>query len=121
MVMIVKPERSRFIRASSWEKGGGNGRKCRMAAGQTQPPVSRVPIGNQNGSAGPFPFAELTVLAYLLFFLFGVGVGIISGLFGIGGGIVLVPGLMLLFQFTQQEAQGTSLAAMIPPIGIFAA
>ena len=56
-----------------------------------------------------------------LLFLFGVAIGIISGLFGIGGGIVLVPGLMLLFRFTQQEAQGTSLAAMIPPIGIFAA
>src|SRR5206468_10158505 len=40
---------------------------------------------------------------------------------GIGGGIILVPGLMLLFGFTQQEAQGTSLAALIPPIGIFAA
>lgn len=52
---------------------------------------------------------------------FGVGVGVLSGMLGIGGGIVLVPGLMLLFRFSQQEAQGTSLAAMIPPIGIFAA
>jgi uncharacterized membrane protein YfcA len=61
-------------------------------------------------------FAQLVPL-----FLFGIGVGVVSGLLGIGGGIVLVPGLMLLFQFTQQQAQGTSLAAMIPPIGIFAA
>lgn len=61
-------------------------------------------------------FAQLLPL-----FLFGIGVGVVSGLLGIGGGIVLVPGLMLLFQFTQQQAQGTSLAAMIPPIGIFAA
>ena len=57
----------------------------------------------------------------VLLFLFGVAVGVISGLFGIGGGIVLVPGLVLLFQFSQQEAQGTSLAAFIAPIGLFAA
>ena len=53
--------------------------------------------------------------------LFGVVVGILSGLLGIGGGIVLVPGLMLLFGFSQPEAQGTSLAVLIPPIGLFAA
>lgn len=58
---------------------------------------------------------------YLLLFLFGSGVGLLSGLLGIGGGIALVPGLMLLFGFSQPEAQGTSLAVMIPPIGIFAA
>jgi uncharacterized membrane protein YfcA len=54
-------------------------------------------------------------------FLFGLGVGALSGLLGIGGGIVLVPGLVLLFGLSQQEAQGTSLAALIPPIGLFAA
>ena len=54
-------------------------------------------------------------------FLLGIGVGVLSGLLGIGGGVVLVPGLMLLFGFTQPEAQGTSLAVLIPPIGLFAA
>lgn len=58
---------------------------------------------------------------YLLLFLFGSAIGIMSGLLGIGGGIALVPGLMLLFGFTQQQAQGTSLAVLVPPIGIFAA
>lgn len=57
----------------------------------------------------------------LLLAVFGVAVGVLSGLLGIGGGIVLVPGLMLLFGFSQPEAQGTSLAVMIPPIGLFAA
>lgn len=57
----------------------------------------------------------------LLLALFGVAVGILSGLLGIGGGIVLVPGLMLLFGLSQPEAQGTSLAVLIPPIGLFAA
>ena len=51
--------------------------------------------------------------------VFGVVVGLVSGALGIGGGVVLVPGLMLLFGFNQLEAQGTSLA--IVPIGIFAA
>jgi uncharacterized protein len=64
--------------------------------------------------------AEKTVF-YVQLLLFGACIGVISGLLGIGGGIILVPGLMLLFGFSQQEAQGTSLAAMIPPIGIFAA
>jgi uncharacterized protein len=58
---------------------------------------------------------------YLQLLAFGIFVGVISGMLGIGGGIVLVPGLMLLFGFTYPEACGTSLAAMVPPIGIFAA
>ena len=60
-------------------------------------------------------------MTYLLLFVFGIGVGVLGGLLGIGGGIALVPGLMLLFGFTQPEAQGTSLAVLIPPIGLFAA
>lgn len=51
----------------------------------------------------------------------GIGVGAISGLLGIGGAIVLVPVLMFAFGFSQQRAQGTSIGALIPPIGIFAA
>lgn len=57
----------------------------------------------------------------LFLLLFGLAVGVLSGLLGIGGGIALVPGLMFLFRMTQQQAQGTSLAVLIPPIGIFAA
>jgi uncharacterized membrane protein YfcA len=58
---------------------------------------------------------------WIALLLFGLVVGALSGLLGIGGGIVLVPGLVLLFGLSQQEAQGTSLAALIPPIGLFAA
>lgn len=60
-------------------------------------------------------------MIYFWLLLFGIAIGIFSGLLGIGGGILLVPGLMLLFGFSQPEAQGTSLAVLIPPIGIFAA
>jgi hypothetical protein len=43
-----------------------------------------------------------------------------SGLFGIGGGVLLVPLLVLLFAFAQHRAQGTSLIALIPPTGLLA-
>jgi hypothetical protein len=51
----------------------------------------------------------------------GLVVGAVSGLLGIGGAILLVPALMFIFGFSQQRAQGTSIGALIPPIGIFAA
>jgi len=58
----------------------------------------------------------------LLFFyaLLGLAAGILSGLIGIGGGILIVPVLTLFFHFSQHKAQGTSLAALLLPIGIFA-
>lgn len=54
--------------------------------------------------------------------VFGVACvcGIASGMFGIGGGVLLVPLLVLLFGFSQHRAQGTSLIALIPPTGILA-
>jgi len=58
---------------------------------------------------------------YIQLLLFGACIGVMSGMLGIGGGIILVPGLILLFGFSQQEAQGTSLAALSMPIFAFAA
>ena len=55
------------------------------------------------------------------FVLLGVVVGLLSGVLGLGGGIFLVPALIFLFEFSPQQAQGTSLAVLIPPIGLFAA
>ncbi len=46
--------------------------------------------------------------------------GIASGMFGIGGGVLLVPLLVLLFALSQHRAQGTSLIAMVPPTGVLA-
>lgn len=54
------------------------------------------------------------------FFLAGVAGGIASGLFGIGGGVVLIPIFGLLLAFDQHRAQGTSLVALIPPTGLLA-
>lgn len=46
--------------------------------------------------------------------------GLASGMFGIGGGVLLVPLLGLLFAYSQHRAQGTSLVALIPPTGSLA-
>jgi uncharacterized protein len=56
-----------------------------------------------------------------LYIIVGVFAGAISGLIGIGGGIVVVPCLIFIFGFSQHVAQGTTLAMLIPPIGILAA
>jgi len=57
----------------------------------------------------------------LLYLLLGLIAGILSGLVGIGGGIIIVPALVLFFGFSQHQAQGTTLALLVPPIGILAA
>lgn len=57
----------------------------------------------------------------LIFVLVGLFVGALSGLVGVGGGIVLVPILVLGFGFSQHMAQGTSTAMLLPPIGVLAA
>jgi len=51
----------------------------------------------------------------------GLAAGGLSGLVGVGGGVVLVPMLVLLFGFTQKSAQGTTLAMLTLPVGILAA
>ncbi len=57
----------------------------------------------------------------VLFMVLGLVAGVLSGLIGIGGGVIVVPALILLFGFTQHQAQGTTLALLVPPIGILAA
>jgi len=56
-----------------------------------------------------------------LLILLGVASGLSSGLIGIGGGIILVPALVFLFGLSQHQAQGTTLALLVPPIGLVAA
>ncbi len=52
--------------------------------------------------------------------LIGVGVGVFSGLIGVGGGVILVPILVYGFAMSQKMAQGTSLAMLLPPTGLLA-
>lgn len=53
--------------------------------------------------------------------ILGIVAGALAGLVGVGGGIVVVPALVYIFGFSQKLAQGTSLALLLPPIGIIAA
>jgi uncharacterized membrane protein YfcA len=61
------------------------------------------------------------MLSYLLFIVLGFFIGVFSGVVGLGGGIIMIPALVVLFGFSQHQAQGTTLAMMVPPIGIGAA
>lgn len=51
----------------------------------------------------------------------GLAAGVLSGLVGIGGGVLIVPALVLIFKMTQHQARGTTLALLVPPIGLLAA
>jgi uncharacterized membrane protein YfcA len=63
----------------------------------------------------------LSLIASLLIgLLIGGTAGILAGLFGIGGGIVIVPMLIFFLKFSPGKAIGTSLAAMLLPVGILA-
>ena len=55
-----------------------------------------------------------------LYLLLGLGVGVLSGLVGIGGGILIIPILIFGFRMSQHKAQGTSLGALLAPIGLLA-
>jgi len=57
----------------------------------------------------------------LILLSIGVVTGVMAGMLGIGGAVVMVPALVFIMGFSQQMAQGTSLAVMLPPIGIIAA
>lgn len=61
------------------------------------------------------------MLQIISFLVLGLFAGAFSGLVGVGGGVIIVPVLVFLFGFSQHQAQGTTLALLVPPIGIFAA
>jgi len=63
----------------------------------------------------------MSVSMLLMLLLIGVVTGVMAGMLGIGGAIIMIPAMVFLLGFSQQMAQGTSLAVMLPPIGIFAA
>jgi uncharacterized membrane protein YfcA len=67
-----------------------------------------------------YNFGGNGMLDVVIYIIIGTIAGTLSGLFGIGGGIVIIPALMFLKGFPQLKAQGTSLIAMLPPVGILA-
>lgn len=62
----------------------------------------------------------MTIATLLGLLLLGVAAGMLSSMVGIGGGILIVPVLVYFFAMSQKTAQGTSLALLLPPVGIFA-
>jgi uncharacterized protein len=55
-------------------------------------------------------------MQYVYLAFIGIGAGLLSGLVGVGGGIILVPGLVLLLGYSQLQAQGTSLGVLVLPV-----
>lgn len=63
----------------------------------------------------------MTTTTLVLLVISGLAIGMLGGTLGIGGGVLIVPVLVFLLGFKQQEAVGTSVAVLLPPIGLFAA
>jgi len=61
---------------------------------------------------------SVQVIGILL--LIGLAAGIFGGMVGLGGGVIMIPALIYFLGMSQIEAQGTSLAVMLPPVGLFA-
>jgi uncharacterized protein len=63
----------------------------------------------------------MTITTFIILVLIGLVAGVFSGMIGIGGAIIIIPALIFLLNLDQHTAQGTSLAIMLPPIGLLAA
>ena len=60
-------------------------------------------------------------MTIVIFLVIGLGAGVLSGLFGIGGGIVIVPALIFIARFAPVAATGTSIGALLLPVGALGA
>jgi uncharacterized membrane protein YfcA len=60
----------------------------------------------------------MTLTTFIILIVIGLFAGMLSGLVGVGGGIIIVPALVFFLAFTQKEAQGTSLGILLLPVGI---
>jgi len=63
---------------------------------------------------------KMTGQIVILLIIIGLSAGVLSGLIGVGGGIIMVPALIYVLGFSQQQAQGTSLGLLLLPVGILA-
>lgn len=64
---------------------------------------------------------KMTTSIILILIAIGIITGVMAGMLGIGGAIIMIPALVFLLGISQVTAQGTSLAVMLPPVGIIAA
>lgn len=63
----------------------------------------------------------MSILTIILLISIGLLAGFLGGLVGVGGGIIIIPLLIMMLGLTQHQAQGTAIFTMLPPIGILAA
>jgi uncharacterized protein len=97
-------------------------RQARFGAGAaTLAGGVRLRAGRLSGDRQAKGRVEPVGTAMLAFVVVGIVVGVFSGLVGIGGGILLVPILVFAFGLSQHQAQGTTLALLVPPIGLLGA
>jgi uncharacterized membrane protein YfcA len=64
---------------------------------------------------------KMSTSMILILIVIGILTGVMAGMLGIGGAIIMIPALVFVLGISQQTAQGTSLAVMLPPVGIIAA
>lgn len=81
----------------------------RFSSGSAQPPASEPSPEPQNNSP---------ITSWWVFVLIGLAGGFLSGLFGVGGGVVVVPALTMFAGLTQRQAAGTALAAILPAAAV---
>lgn len=62
----------------------------------------------------------MSVAHLITLIMVGILSGVLAGIFGVGGAIIVIPALVFILGFSQHDAQGTSLAFMLPPVGILA-
>lgn len=62
----------------------------------------------------------MSLLHLIILIIVGLLSGVLAGFFGVGGAIIVIPALIFILGLSQHEAQGTSLAFMLPPVGILA-
>ncbi|MFZ4706387.1 MAG: TSUP family transporter [Bacteroidales bacterium] len=63
----------------------------------------------------------MNLYVFLILIMIGLAAGVFGGFVGLGGGVIMIPAMIYLLGMSQFEAQGTSLAVMLPPVGILAA
>ena len=68
----------------------------------------------------PIQQNSMTTQLVMILLLIGLFAGILSGLVGVGGGLIIVPALIFFLGYTQHQAQGTSLGLLLLPVGILA-
>lgn len=62
----------------------------------------------------------MSIAHLIILIIVGILSGLLAGIFGVGGAIIVIPALVFILGFSQHDAQGTSLAFMLPPVGILA-